>query len=168
MSAMDVSDESFMCAVQKVIQMLPGISELYPSQLELLRSLVDQQNTFLTSPTNSGKTLPAVILPKVLEELNAMGFLSFSTNSKVLFLTALNSIQLSLLAGTRSLGIKCDSVTSKNVVQVLNSDASVVFIGPEMIQMPHVTRALITARKTFCLKVIDEVHLCNYCSKLCS
>ena len=28
MSAMDVSDESFMCAVQKVIQMLPGISSL--------------------------------------------------------------------------------------------------------------------------------------------
>ena len=168
MNTCTVTEESFMCAVQKVVVTLPGVSELYPSQLELLRCLVDQQNTFLTSPTNSGKTLPAVLLPKVFEELNAMGLSSFSKDSKVLFLTALNSIQLSLVAGTRSLGIKCGSVTSKNVEELLNSDASVIFIGPEMIQIPRVTRALIAVRNTFILKVIDEVHLCNYCSKLCS
>ena len=156
-----VPDIALQNAIEKVIHNLTGISTLYPSQLELLRCLVDNRNVFLTSPTNSGKTLPPVILPRVFDELNAMGYSKFPKNSRVLFLTALNSIQLSLLSGTENLGIKCDAVNSSNIEKVLQSDASVIFIGPEILQLPKVTRALLKWKKSFVLKVVDEVHLCK-------
>ena len=48
-------------AVEIVVEKLTGISELYPVQMQLLESLVKKNNVFFTSPTNSGKTLPAPI-----------------------------------------------------------------------------------------------------------
>ena len=129
-SSMDiVKQHDFEKAVESVLHGLSGIDGLYDSQIEVLQSLVrEDANLFVTSPTNSGKTLPPVIVPAVLLELNLMGY-KFPTSPRVLFQTALNSIQLSLISNMRSLGIQCSAVTRDNVDQVLISKAPVLFIG---------------------------------------
>ena len=71
---MAVSNEDFDQAVDLIVKQLPGVEKLYPSQTKLLRLLVEKADVFLTSPTNSGKTLPPVILPSILRELNKMGY----------------------------------------------------------------------------------------------
>ena len=79
---MTILKKDFDQAVHLVVQKLPGVTELYPSQTELLRCLVEKNDVFLTSPTNSGKTLPPVILPSVLSELNKMGYSEKLVDSK--------------------------------------------------------------------------------------
>ena len=161
----DISEEDFKLAVQLSVDSLPGISHLYPNQLELLKMLVKNQNVFMTSPTNSGKTLPAIILPLVLRKLNHLGNRNLPVNGKVLFLTALNSIQMSMIASTRALNIACESVTSTNVDELVMSNVSILFVGPEVLQKPSVKSALLRERRRFVLKVVDEVHLCKIKTK---
>ena len=84
-----VIGDDFDTAVENVVRSLQGIVSLYPAQLDVLRHLVNQENIFVTQPTNSGKTLAPVILPKVLQELNKYGY-DFPSVPKVLFITALN------------------------------------------------------------------------------
>ena len=103
----EVRSEDLNTAIQIVVDNLPGISELYPNQRQLLESLVKQRNIFFTSATNSGKTLPAVIYPKVLDELNILGY--DISSGKVLFVTALNSIKLSMVASVTALGLECSA-----------------------------------------------------------
>ena len=157
-----VPEEDFDHAVETVVSNLSGIASLYPSQLEVLRSLVvEQDNLFVTQPTNSGKTIPVVILPEVLKELNSMGH-EFPPVPRVLFITALNSIQISLVESITSLGIGCAAVTRDNVDQVLSSEVSVLLVGPEMMKVPSVTKSLLKFRTTFVLKCLDEAHLSRY------
>ena len=153
-----VSEDDFDNAVNSVVETLKGIDMLYPSQLKVLRHLVNQDNLFVTSPTNSGKTIAPVILPSILKELNKIGY-EFTPSPKVLFLTALNSIQISLISSMASLGIRCAGVTSENITEVLNSEASVLFIGPEVIKTGNVTQMLLKFRSSFVCKVVDEAHL---------
>ena len=91
----------------------------------------------------------------MLKQLKTIGY-SFPKNPKVLFITALNSIQLSLLSNVRSLGITCHAATSDNISCILKSNASVFFIGPEVFKRPDVTKALLKHRDEFVLKIIDE------------
>ena len=42
-------------AVQNVVGRLHGIDKLYPTQVQLLDNLVNKDNVFFTSATNSGK-----------------------------------------------------------------------------------------------------------------
>ena len=84
-----VIGDDFDTAVENVVRSLPGIVSLYQAQLDVLRHLVNQENIFVTQPTNSGKTSAPVILPKVLQELNKYGY-EFPSDPKVLFVTALN------------------------------------------------------------------------------
>ena len=153
-----VSSEDLNLAVENVLKNIQGIDQLYPSQLELLKCMVEKENIFFTSATNSGKTLPPVIFPNILTELNLLGY-NFPPNPKVLFVTALNSIQLSLVSSMNSLGLKCSAVTSENVDEILNSTISVMFISPEVMKLSGVTRVLLNWRDEFVLKVIDEAHL---------
>ena len=155
------NEEDFATAVNRVVSHLPGIDELYTHQLNLLKLLVDKKNVFMTSPTNSGKTLPAVILPLVLKELNGLGYSDIPANGKVLFLTALNSIQESMVSSIRNLFLTCESVTASNVEELLNSDVSILFIGPEVLQTSSVSSTLLKWRQSFILKAVDEVHLCR-------
>ena len=67
---MNVLESDFNLAVDNVVSTLDGILQLYEGQKKLLRNLVDRENVFYTSPTNSGKTIPPVILPAILKELN--------------------------------------------------------------------------------------------------
>ena len=186
MSSMDsVKQRDFEKAVESVLHGLSGISGLYDSQTEVLQSLVTENaNLFVTSPTNSGKTLPPVIVPAVLLELNTMGY-EFPASPRVLFQTALNSIQLSLMLNMKSLGIQCSAVTRDNVDQVLISETPVLFIGnyiaqsgkvladfspfvgPEVLKVPEVTKSLLKYRESFVLTVIDEAHLGEPCTIRC-
>ena len=123
---MEVLSDDLIHAVQNVLESIVGITELYPVQIELLSSLVNGDNVFMTSATNSGKTLPAVLFSSVLDELNKMGY--SLPSGKVIFVTALNSIKLSMLAGMKTLGIVCEAITLENFSDVLESETKVIFI----------------------------------------
>ena len=145
-------------AVEAVLQNLIGINELYPTQLKLLEALLDSEHVFYTGSTNSGKTLPTVMYPLVLHQLNKLGY-NYPTNPKVLFVTALNSLQLSLLNNTKSMGIECEILTTRNASTLLESKTPVLFVSPEVLKLPLITRILLEHRSTFVLKVVDEAHL---------
>ena len=113
-------------AVGNVLGKLNGIDHLYPIQMELLSALLRKESIFFTSATNSGKTLPCVIFPQVLDELNNMGY-GFSPG-RVLFVTNLNSIQMSMVSSMEDLGVQCQAVTTQNCVEVLDSEVKVLFI----------------------------------------
>ena len=147
-------------AVKAVLENVDGISDLYPSQYEILTALLQNDTIFYTGSTNSGKTLPTVIYPEILKKLNSVGY-SFPTNPKVLFVTALNSLQLSLMNNVRALGLECDAVTSDNVQNLMKTDKTVFFISPEVLKLPNVTQTLLSHRSAFVLKVVDECHLGN-------
>ena len=103
-SSMNVTKVDFDRAVSEVVEELKGINSLYAGQYDLLHSLMKNENIFYTSSTNSGKTLPGVIYPSVLKKLNSLGY-NFPSRPKVLFLTALNSIKLSILSNVKGLGL---------------------------------------------------------------
>ena len=86
----------------------------------------------LTSSLNSGYTFP--VAPKVL------------------FVTALNSLQTSLVKNMEHLGIDCGVLTRENVDGVL-------FVGPEVLKQKIVTQEIMKHRSSFVCKVIDEAHL---------
>ena len=145
-------------AVEIVVEKLTGISELYPVQMQLLESLVKKNNVFFTSPTNSGKTLPACLYPYVLDELKKLGY--EVATGKAIFVTALNSIKLSMVTSVKALGLQCEAVTIDNYVDVITSPAvKIVFVSPEVLKIPRVSTCLLTNRQTFILKIIDECHL---------
>ena len=145
-------------AIQSVLENLVGITSLYPNQHELLTALFQNENVFYTDSTNSGKTLPAVIFPEILKNLNRQGY-KFPSKPKLLFVTALNSLKLSLVNNTKAIGIDCAAVTTENVRNLLESDTSVLFISPEVLKVPAVTQTLLHQRSAFVLKVVDECHL---------
>ena len=148
-------------AISDVLENLVGINELYPGQYQLLQSLMENESVFYTSCTNSGKTLPTIIYPEILKILKNLGY-NFPARPKVLFLTALNSLQLSLVSNVKHLGIDCESVNTENVKDLLDSDTTVLFISPEVFKIPAVTKILLDHRASFVLKVVDEAHLGNY------
>ena len=145
-------------AIKEVVKNLNGIDDLYPGQQEIIQTLFHSENIFYTSSTNSGKTLPAVIYPDILKYLGGMGY-SFPDNPKLLFVTALNSLKLSLVNSVKRIGISCEAVTSDNLLELLNSSTSVLFISPEVLKQAAVTQTLIMHRAMFVLKVVDEAHL---------
>ena len=163
---MIVSDDDLALAVDNVLLRLPGIESLYPCQMEVLTKLIAGENVFWTAPTNAGKTLPPVLLPSVMQELITLGY-SFPANPKVLFLTALNSIKLSLVSSMRSLGLKCSEITRENAQDVLLSSTCVLFISPEVLKTASVTQALLKSRSEFVAKIVDEAHLgkCSMCKQ---
>ena len=145
-------------AVNIVVDQLVDITDLYPVQMELLNSLLHEKNIFFTSATNSGKTLPAVIYPYVLDELGKLGY--EVPSGKVLFITALNSIKLSMVSSVKALGLACEAVTADNYIDVISSpEVKVLFVSPEVLKIPKVTSCLLSNRQAFVLKVIDECHL---------
>ena len=156
----EVSIADLDTAINAVLQNLPGINTLYPGQTELLNCLLKHDNLFYTSSTNSGKTLPIVIYPEILKHLNSIGY-HFPSKPKVLFLTALNSLKLSLVNNVKTLGLNAEAVTSENLEELLNSDTSVFFISPEVLKLQAVTRILLKHRSEFVLKCVDEAHLGN-------
>ena len=145
-------------AIQAVTEKLNGISDLYPSQYEIITALIQNENIFYTNSTNSGKTLPTVIFPDILKHLNSLGY-KFPSNPKLLFLTALNSLQLSLINNTKALGISCEAVNSENIQSLIDSNVSMLFVSPEILKLKDVTQTLLRHRSTFVLKVVDECHL---------
>ena len=153
----EILEEDLKEAIQIVIEKLEGVSELYPVQIQLLSALVKQDNVFFTSATNSGKTLPAVIFPKIVDELIKLGY--ELSPGRVLFITALNSIKLSMLSSLKDFGIECSALTSDNFEEVLASEVKVIFVSPECMKQPRITRCLLSHRKEFLLKIIDEAHL---------
>ena len=146
-------------AIRSILNNLKGIESLYTGQLELLSCLLQEDsNIFYTSSTNSGKTLPTVILPSIMKELNTLGY-CFPKNPKVLFLTALNSIQMSLMVTMEKIGVACESLNSENAKYLLKNGPDVIFISPETLKISEVTRVLLEHRSDFVLKIIDEAHL---------
>ena len=99
-----------------------------------------------------------MIYPLILKELSSAGY-SFPTNPKLLFITALNSLQLSLINNVKALDINCEAVTSENVQSLLKSRTAVLFISPEVLKQSSVIQALLVHRSDFVLKVVDEAHL---------
>ena len=155
---MHVSLEVLEGVVDIVVDQLVGIDDLYPVQMELLQSLLNERNIFFTSATNSGKTLPAVMYPYVLDELCKIGY--EAPQGKVLFVTALNSIKLSMVSSVKALGMACEAVTADNYIDVISSpEIKVLFVSPEVLKIPRVTSCLLSNRQAFILKVIDECHL---------
>ena len=145
-------------AINAVLEGLDGIADLYPNQRDLLKTLLDNDNIFYTASTNGGKTLPTLFFPAILQKLSCMGY-NFPPNPKVLFVTALNALQLSLINNAKGLGIDCEAVVSDNVEELLNSNTSVLFISPEVLKLPKVTQTLLLKRSSIVLKVVDECHL---------
>ena len=154
-----IKSEDLEKAIDKIVKKLAGIDNLYPSQHELILALVKSDNIFYTASTNSGKTLTAVIFPDILKCLHSFGY-SFPSNPKLLFVTALNSLKMSLVNNVKSIGVSCEAVTSENLKELLTSTTtSVLFISPEILKQPCVTQMLILHRAMFVLKVVDEAHL---------
>ena len=153
-----VKSEHLDKAIEDVLETVHGVRDLYPNQKELVETLFENDNIFYTDSTNSGKTLPTVLFPEIIKKLNIIGY-NFPPNPKVLFVTGLNSLQLSLVYNVRALGLECEIVTGDNVVALTESDTSVLFISPETLKQPAVTEALLLKRKSFVLKVVDECHL---------
>ena len=145
-------------AIETVLGRIDGIKELYPAQYDLLCCLMRDENIFYTNSTNSGKTLPIIIFPDILKCLNSSGY-NFPKNPKVLFVTALNSLKESLVNNAKTLGLQAEAVTSENLESLIKSDISVLFISPEVLKLPAVTRTLIQNRANFVLKCVDEAHL---------
>ena len=153
-----VSSSDLTDAIQLVLAELNGIPNLYPDQYDLLRTIIDNDSIFYTNSTNSGKTLPTVIFPAIVKNLNNLGY-KFPKNPKVLFVTVLNALQLSLISNVQALGIDCAAVTANNAQSLLETDMSVLFISPETLKLPSVTKVLLNHRSAFVLKVVDECHL---------
>ena len=153
----DVLSTDLASSVSNVVGRLPGIENLYPVQIQLLDTLLKKDNIFFTSATNSGKTLPALIFPDILEELRDAGYNVKS--GKVLFLTSLNSIKMSMVSSAQKLGIRCAAVTVENCRDVVSSGVKVLFISPEVLKVARVTSCLLSHRADFILKVVDEAHL---------
>jgi len=158
MNMMKVTLKDLDIAVNDVLKNLRGIQSLYQGQFELLQYLFEDENIFYTSSTNSGKTLPGVIFPEVMKKLNNMGY-SFPQTPRILFLTALNSIQMSLVVNMSMIGVVCDVISKNNVKNLLASDTSVLFVSPEVLKNSEVTQALLQCRSDFVLKIVDEAHL---------
>ena len=155
-----VKEEDLLHAVRIVLAGLDGIDKLYDLQLQVIRMLVsDKSSLFLTAPTSSGKTLPPVMLPSVLKELHNIGYSDLPANGRVLFITAMNSIQLSLYTSMIKLGINCVVIKKENVDDILNVQIPVLFISPETLKHRDVTNYLFQVRQNFVLAVIDEAHL---------
>ena len=83
-------------------------------------------------------------------------------NPKVLFVTALNSLQASLVTSMTDLGILCGVLDKENANVLLDSEVSVLFVGPEVLKQQKVTQALLKHRSNFVCKVVDEAHLGRY------
>ena len=165
-ATMDIRSEDLNKSVDNVVERLTGISELYPVQLELLTALVTKENIIFTSATNSGKTLPAVLYPSILEELVKLGY--NVPSGKTLCITALNSIKLSMVSTVKALGIVCEAVTFDNFKKVIpSSEVKVLFVSPEVLKIPQVSACLLAHRHAFVLKVIDEFHLGELFFQLC-
>ena len=98
-----------------------------------------------------------MIYPQVVEELNKFGY--GLPAGKVLFVTALNSIQMSMVSGMTTLGVECEALTIDNYEEVLASDLKVIFTSPEVLKHPRVCRCMLSHRNAFILEVIDEAHL---------
>ena len=163
---MQVKSNDLSKAVSEVLSGLVGIDELYPNQWSLIESLFKFDNIIFTSATNSGKTLPPILYPFILKKLSHLGYKVPST-PKILFLTALNALQLSLITNIRSLGLKCDAVTNSNAKQLIKSEIMVLFISPEVLKLPEVIQELLKHRSSFVLKVIDEAHLGKEIEYIC-
>ena len=156
-----VTKEHLDQAIHCVISQTDNIEQLYPVQEQLIEALVMKENIFFTSATNSGKTLPVAMYPLILDELQKLGY-KVSTG-KVLFTTALNSIKMSMISNLRKFGIVCEALTSENYHHVLAAtEIKVVFVSPEVLKNPLVSRALLAHRNSFVLKCVDEAHLGNY------
>ena len=153
-----VNQEHLDKAIEDVLEGVHGIRDLYPNQKKLLATLFESDNIFYTDSTNSGKTLPTVLFPEIIKKLNIAGY-KFPENPKVLFMTALNSLQLSLVNNVKALGLDCEIVTGDNIDTLINLNTSVLFISPETLKLPAVTQTLLLKRKSFVLKVVDECHL---------
>ena len=154
----EVPDADVETAIKKAVTKIRNIDSLYPVQVQLVKALVNKENIFFTSATNSGKTLPVVMYPLVLDQLRKLGYQVSS--GKVLFVTALNSIKLSMVSNLRNFSIECEALTAENCSRVLTSPVlRVVFISPELLKNSTVSRALLLYRKSFILKCIDEAHL---------
>ena len=138
---------------------------MYEGQKQLLCHIVDRKYVFFTSPTNNGKTIPPVILPAILKELNKLGY-NFPLHPKVLFVTVLNSLQASLVSFMDQAGIRCEVLNKENAEYVLASEASVIFVGPEILKLNEVSKVLLQQRSKFVCKVIDEAHLGKIFDKL--
>ena len=154
----DVTSTDLNNAIQSVLSKVSGVSELYPNQQEIISTLFNNDYVFYTSSTNSGKTLSAVIFPLILNELSSAGY-NFPPNPKLLFVTALNSLQLSLINNVKALNISCEAVTCENVQNLLKSRTAVLFISPEVLKQSFVIQTLLLHRSSFVLKVVDEAHL---------
>ena len=155
---MNVSSTAMQNAIAKVVGNLRGITSLYPNQLSLLDALFSFDSIFYTSATNSGKTLPPLMYPYILKELSGLDC-DVPADPKILFVTALNSLQLSLLSNAKALGIQCDAISSSNIKKLLTSKIPILFVSPEVLKQSVVTSALLQYRASFVLKVIDEAHL---------
>ena len=153
-----IAPEDLERAVNSVINHMNDIDNLYPVQMTLFKALLGKDNIFFTSATNSGKTLPVLIFPYIVEKLSEMGYPT--QGGKVLFVTPLNSIKMSMISNARMMGISCEGLTSKNYAALLeSSDIKVLFVSPEVLKISAVSTALLAHRKDFGLKCIDEVHL---------
>ena len=155
---MYVSEQDFQKVKLEVVESLNGIDSLFLKQEEVLKSLVEGDNIFLMSPTNSGKSLPPLILPLVCLKLREIGY-NFQEKPRVLFVTALNSIQRSLVTSASALGISSVVITSENIAEVMDADVPVLFVGPEVLKKASVSEVLLNHRTEFICKVIDEAHL---------
>ena len=158
---LDISSDDLKRSVENVVERLTGISELYPVQIELLTALMKKENIIFTSCTNSGKTLPAVLYPYILEELGKLGY--EVPSGKTLCVTALNSIKLSMVTTVKSLGLNCEAITSDKYKKVISSsEVKILFVSPEVLKISQVSACLLAHRHAFVLKVIDECHLGEY------
>ena len=68
-----------------------------------------------------------------------------------------------MITNAKELGIRCAAITAGvNIDEVMKSEADVLFIGPEILKLPVMTKSLLRYRSKFICKVVDEAHLGRY------
>ena len=88
-------------AVNNVLSKYTRINPLSNDQMSVVSSLINGENTIVSMPTGSGKSIPIFILPMVGDALNGV-----ESDSVVLYLSPLVALSLSIASKLDEFGIE--------------------------------------------------------------
>ena len=138
--------------IKKVLMKYNNINPLSTDQVEILCSLVNGNNTIVSMPTGSGKSIPIFILPIVYDELNG-----FELNSTaILYLSPLVALGLSISYKLDYFGIP-HTLIDDSFNGSIKPNSKIIIGTPELLLSERIQKIM---KKINIISIIlDEVHL---------